>query len=119
MILPVVAIPALNDQHGDHAEGAAARYQADTLRSRLAALSEIVLQGSGDESVAASADGYKSLLRECCCRVGPFDVLSGQADAMVIKLKQNKQWLTLYILSTFKPFPQHCLPAVVYALLEK
>lgn len=78
MILPVVALPSL-----DAAD--VAQPLVDALTSRLGALSEVVLSGSGDAGGvdAAMVKGYRPLLRECPCRVGPFEVLSGDRDTKV------------------------------------
>lgn len=79
MILPVVALPSLDE------EGCVGQSLVDTLTSRLGALSEVVLRGSGDGGGvdAAKVKGYVPLLRQCPCRVGPFEVLSGDRDAKV------------------------------------
>lgn len=78
MILPVIALPPPCSDGLD----------VDTLTSRLAALAEVVLHGSGyppagGGSGAEVAASYKPFLRECGCRVGPFEVFSGDRDAQV------------------------------------
>lgn len=74
MIIPVVQMPSLG------ADGIAP--DPDTLVTRLGFLSEVVLSGSGAGGVDVA--GYKSFLRACPCRVGPFDVLSADdRDAKV------------------------------------
>lgn len=68
MILPVI----VNDGQSPP--------RADALTTRLAALSELVIQlpsGGGAGIVA----GFKAFLGEFACRVGPFDVLAGDRDA--------------------------------------
>ena len=74
MILPIVPLPK---------DGQA---PPDMLTSRLAAVSEVMLLGSGDEADGSGAElaaGCKTFLSECGCRVGPFDVLSGDQEAKV------------------------------------
>lgn len=81
MIVPIVPLPK---------DG---RAPADMLTSRLAAISEVMLLGSGDDVAGSGAElaaGYKAFLSECGCRVGPFDVLSGDQDAKVSK--PSKRW---------------------------
>lgn len=74
MIIPVVQMPSLG------ADGVAPC--PDTLVTRLGVLSEVVLSGSGAGGVDVA--GYKSFLRACPCRVGPFDVFSADdRDAKV------------------------------------
>lgn len=82
MILPVV----LNDGQGPPS--------ADTITTRLAALSEIVLQLPNSGGGAGVVSGYKTFLSEFGCRVGPFDVLAAEdreAKASVCSEKQRQQ----------------------------
>lgn len=58
----------------------------DTLTTRLAALSELVLQIPGGGGGAGLVAGYKAFLGEFNCRVGPFDALEGDRDAKVMLL---------------------------------
>ncbi|CAB1119790.1 unnamed protein product [Ectocarpus sp. CCAP 1310/34] len=68
MILPVI----VNDGQSPP--------RADALTTRLAALSELVIQLPSGGGVAMVA-GFKAFLGEFACRVGPFDVLAADRDA--------------------------------------
>ncbi|CAN0407161.1 unnamed protein product, partial [Ectocarpus sp. 12 AP-2014] len=54
--------------------------RADALTTRLAALSELVIQ-LPSEGGAGIVAGFKAFLGKFACRVGPFDVLAGDRDA--------------------------------------
>lgn len=66
MIVPVVAMPSLGK------DGLAP--EPDAMTTRLGLMSEVVISASGVDAVDVAK--YKSFLRACPCRVGPFDILS-------------------------------------------
>lgn len=71
MILPVISNDGLTPP------------PADTVTSRLSALSDLVLEVPGGGGGAEVVAGYKAFLSDHGCRVGPFDVLAGDRDVKV------------------------------------